>query len=68
MKYILMNEKLAIEKGIINAKHHFRKEGELVLFKRDILTFWEQQSGNTTDEFGELTTPEALKTTEKWKL
>lgn len=66
MKYILMNEARAIELGIITENHHFRKNEEFVLFKKDMLTIWEQNTGQKTNEYTELTTPEALKQTELW--
>lgn len=43
MKYILMNEQEAIDKGVISAGHYFQKGDEKVIFKKDILTVFKEK-------------------------
>lgn len=66
MKYVLMNEELAIERKVIPADHYFpQKDGE-VIFKKDILTIFGQQGNQIDFEYEELETREALNTIKEW--
>lgn len=67
MKYVIMNEELAIEKEVIPADHYFpQKEGE-VIFKKDLLTIFEQKGNQVDFEFTELETPKALNMIDAWR-
>lgn len=66
MKYVIMNEELAIEKEVIPADHYFpQKEGE-VIFKKDILTIFRQKGNQIDFEYEELETAQALNIIDSW--
>ncbi|WP_158962601.1 hypothetical protein [Myroides fluvii] len=66
MKYVIMNEELAIEKEVIPADHYFpQKEGE-VIFKKDILTIYGQKGNQIDFEYEELETAQALNIIDSW--
>ncbi|MDR2223816.1 MAG: hypothetical protein LBE34_13940 [Flavobacteriaceae bacterium] len=64
MYYVIMNEEVAVEKGIITATHHFPTKKGQVLFKRDILSNY---VGSKDFEFEEITTAQAVKTMDTWQ-
>lgn len=63
---VIMNEKSAVDLGIIPENHPYQNHEGIVIFKRDLLTIWEQNTGNKTDEYTEISTPMALKTIDSW--
>ncbi|WP_353119511.1 hypothetical protein [Myroides odoratus] len=66
MKYVIMNEELAIEKEVIPADHYFpQKEGE-VIFKKDMLTIYSQKGNQIDFEYEELETAQALNIIDSW--
>lgn len=66
MKYVLMNEATAIERGVIPTDHYYpQKDGE-VIFKKDILTIFGQQGNQIDFEYEELETREAINIIESW--
>jgi len=67
MKYVLMNEEIAVNREVISEENYFPKKDGEVIFKKDLLTIW-QEKGNQIDfEYQELTTQEALNNIELWK-
>lgn len=68
MNYIIINEQLAIDLGIISENHFYRKGDEKVIFKGDILIIWEQNNNQKLEEnqYEILNTNNALKQIEKW--
>ena len=68
MNYIIINEQLAIDLGIISESHFYRKGEEKVIFKGDILTIWEQNENKKLEEnqYEIIDTNNALKQIEKW--
>ena len=68
MNYILINEQLAIDLGIISENHFYRKGDGKVIFKSDILTIWEQNNNQKLEEnqYEIVDTNNALKQIEKW--
>ncbi|EHO13851.1 hypothetical protein [Myroides odoratimimus] len=66
MIYVLMNEKTAVDKGIIPASHPYQSNGEEVIFKKDILT----TSGIHVpeEEYTPMTTADALKKYDEWQI
>ncbi|MCP1997306.1 hypothetical protein [Flavobacterium sp. HSC-61S13] len=61
-----MNEKLAVDLGIITQNHPYKKNDGTVIFKRDLLTIWQQNTGKKTTEYKEITTALALKKIDSW--
>jgi len=67
MNYIIINEQLAIDLGIISENHFYRKGDEKVIFKGDILTIWEQNNKKLEEnQYEIIDTNNALKQIEKW--
>ncbi|WP_291071650.1 hypothetical protein [Empedobacter sp. UBA5637] len=68
MRYILINEQLAIELGIIEEKHYYRTGEKKVIFKEDILTVWKDYKNGIIEDnqFEYIDTKKALKLIEKW--
>ncbi|MVX36226.1 hypothetical protein [Myroides sp. LoEW2-1] len=65
MNYIKINKQIAVEKGIIKENSFFPTNGTEVIFKKDILTIWEEN--NKVDfDFENIKPAEALKTIEEW--
>jgi len=67
MNYILINEQLAIDLGIISENHFYRTGDEKVIFKSDILTIWGQNNNKLEEnQYEIIDTNNALKQIEKW--
>ena len=68
MNYIIMNEQLAKDLGIIPENHFYQKGEGNVIFKMDILTIWEQNRNKKLEDsqYIIIDTNKALKTIEKW--
>ena len=68
MRYILINEQLAIDLGIIEKKHYCRTGEKKVIFKEDILTVWKDYKKGVIEDsqFEYIDTKTALKLIEKW--
>lgn len=68
MRYILINEQLAIDLGIIEEKHYYRTSEKKVIFKEDILTVWKDYKKGVIEDnqFEYIDTKKALKLIEKW--
>lgn len=67
MKYIAMNEALAIELDVIPENHPYKKSNGIVVFKEDLKTVWEHKNNQTLEDVEVLTVQEALQKTETWK-
>ena len=67
MKYVKMNEEMAVEKGVISETNYFPKKDGEVLFKKDLLTIWQEQGNQIDFEYQELSTAEALNIIESWE-
>lgn len=67
MKYVLMIEATAIEKEIIPEQHYYQKYKDHVIFKKDLLTIFEQKGNQVDFEFTELETPKALNMIDAWR-
>lgn len=68
MRYILIDEQLGIELGIIEKKHYYRTGEKKVIFKEDILTVWKDYKKGVIEDsqFEYIDTKTALKLIEKW--
>ncbi|WP_413513266.1 hypothetical protein [Myroides odoratus] len=66
MKCILMNEEIAITKGVIPEDHYFQKNEGQVIFKKDILTIYSEKGNQVDFEYEEMETPKALKIIDTW--
>ncbi|MDM1408050.1 hypothetical protein [Myroides sp. DF42-4-2] len=66
MKYVLMQEATAIEKGVIPTGHYYPQKDGDVIFKKDILTIFGQQGNQVDFEYEELETREAIERIESW--
>ena len=68
MRYILINEQLAIDLGIIEEKHYYRTDEKKVIFKEDILTVWKDYKKGVIEDnqFEYIDTKKTLKLIEKW--
>ena len=66
MKYVIMNEELAIEKEVIPADHYFPQKEEEVIFKKDMLTIYSQKGNQIDFEYEELETAQALNIIDSW--
>lgn len=67
MKYIIMKESIAVEKGVIPEDHYFPTQDNQVIFKKDMLTIYSQKEHHLDFEYKELETAQALNKIDTWK-